>query len=345
MVERVHATSSPGVTLDSGVFRREADFSRIIIIFHRMHLNSETQKCAKTHDQTFENDASSSAGRFDVGSNGGSGSMSCRICLDVADEQDLISPCLCSGTSQVVHRACLDVWRCSRSHRDAFTKCGVCLFEYKLKRGRVSQMSRRCISVMLVGKGLFSLLVIQVWLLGVGSIIALANFEILRPILDISCGSCGQDCENSFWKRVSLCWPIYYGIALAASLASLSAISLIGSCIFPGRHRRGILPVEEDGICMTCPDDCLMGLDDADETCCAIIMVVLIIFGIFFVIAFLVALVQRSWQKKLRREELRELCLRYRIVDLPLSSVEELDAALQQQLTEEVGVALQRVGA
>jgi len=271
--------------------------------------------------------------------------MSCRICLDVGDEQDLISPCMCSGTSQIVHRTCLDVWRCSRSHRDAFTKCGVCLFEYKLQRGHVSQTSRRCIAVMLVGRGLFSLLVIQVWLLGVGGIIALANFEVMRPILDISCGSCGPDCQNSFWKRVSLCWPIYYGMALGASLASLGAISLIGTCICPARHRRDIRPVDEDGICMMCPDDWFTGFDDADEMCCAIVMIFLIIFGIFFVVAFLVALVQRSWQKKLRREELRELCQRYRILDLPLSAVEELESALQQQLTEEVCIALQRVGA
>jgi len=272
--------------------------------------------------------------------------MSCRICLDVAEEQDLIAPCNCSGTSQVVHRACLDAWRCSRSDRDAFTKCGVCLFEYKLQRGRVSQTSRQCISARLVGKGLFSLLLIQVWLLGVGGSVALANFEGLRPFLEIVCGACGQDCKNSFWKRASLCWPIYYGVALAASLASLGAVGLFSTCLCRGRRHRDILPVEEDGVCVMCPDECLAGFEgDVDETCCALILIVLLIFGIFFVIAFLVALVQRSWQKKLRREELRELCLIYRVLDLPLSSVEDLDGDLQRQLTEEVCFALERVGA
>jgi hypothetical protein len=94
-----------------------------------------------------------------------------------------------------------------------------------------------------------------------------------------------------------------------------------------------------------CPEDCAVCFEgDVDETCCALVLIILLFFGIFFVVAFFVALVQRSWQKKLRREELKELCLRYRILDLPSSSVEDLDEDLQRQLTEEVCFALERVG-
>ncbi|PWA52579.1 hypothetical protein CTI12_AA453240 [Artemisia annua] len=38
----------------------------------------------------------------------------CRICLQCADEvkdEGLISPCMCKGTQQFVHRSCLDHWR------------------------------------------------------------------------------------------------------------------------------------------------------------------------------------------------------------------------------------------
>ncbi|GJN18483.1 hypothetical protein PR202_gb05649 [Eleusine coracana subsp. coracana] len=38
---------------------------------------------------------------------------SCRICLESSCERgdELISPCMCKGTQQFVHRSCLDHWR------------------------------------------------------------------------------------------------------------------------------------------------------------------------------------------------------------------------------------------
>ncbi|KAF6167290.1 hypothetical protein GIB67_043151 [Kingdonia uniflora] len=37
----------------------------------------------------------------------------CRICLESDCDQgdELISPCMCKGTQQFVHRSCLDHWR------------------------------------------------------------------------------------------------------------------------------------------------------------------------------------------------------------------------------------------
>jgi len=37
----------------------------------------------------------------------------CRICLESESEpgDELISPCMCKGTQQFVHRSCLDHWR------------------------------------------------------------------------------------------------------------------------------------------------------------------------------------------------------------------------------------------
>ncbi|GJY27693.1 zinc finger, RING-CH-type containing protein [Tanacetum coccineum] len=39
--------------------------------------------------------------------------VTCRICLQCngLEDEDLISPCMCKGTQQLVHRACLDHWR------------------------------------------------------------------------------------------------------------------------------------------------------------------------------------------------------------------------------------------
>ena len=35
----------------------------------------------------------------------------CRICFDQFDDDELISPCRCKGTSKWVHRGCLNKWR------------------------------------------------------------------------------------------------------------------------------------------------------------------------------------------------------------------------------------------
>ncbi|OEL26370.1 hypothetical protein BAE44_0012614 [Dichanthelium oligosanthes] len=43
----------------------------------------------------------------------GSSAACCRICLEAESEigDELISPCMCKGTQQFVHRSCLDHWR------------------------------------------------------------------------------------------------------------------------------------------------------------------------------------------------------------------------------------------
>ena len=48
----------------------------------------------------------------------------------IAYQDDLISPCLCSGTSKWVHRACLDRWRAVKHQTSAFTHCTECRFEF-----------------------------------------------------------------------------------------------------------------------------------------------------------------------------------------------------------------------
>ena len=49
----------------------------------------------------------------------------CRICLESSDEESLIAPCRCNGSSKFVHRHCLQRWidvkkkkqcECCRSH-------------------------------------------------------------------------------------------------------------------------------------------------------------------------------------------------------------------------------------
>lgn len=59
----------------------------------------------------------------------------CRICFENEETPDnkFIQPCLCKGTSQYVHRNCLQQWRQSNYNANASIKCRECNFEYKLK--------------------------------------------------------------------------------------------------------------------------------------------------------------------------------------------------------------------
>ncbi|KNA04414.1 hypothetical protein SOVF_200000 [Spinacia oleracea] len=57
----------------------------------------------------------------------------CRICLecDGEDDDELISPCMCKGTQQFVHRSCLDHWR-SVKEGFAFSHCTTCKAQFHL---------------------------------------------------------------------------------------------------------------------------------------------------------------------------------------------------------------------
>ena len=59
----------------------------------------------------------------------------CRICLDNDNPDDIISPCLCSGSSAYVHRKCLNDWRSATIHGKGFKFCYLCQFEYVLEIG------------------------------------------------------------------------------------------------------------------------------------------------------------------------------------------------------------------
>ena len=55
----------------------------------------------------------------------------CRICYESDDENDLFSPCKCTGTSKYVHRKCLNEWFEKSNHENSLHKCMECNYEYK----------------------------------------------------------------------------------------------------------------------------------------------------------------------------------------------------------------------
>lgn len=59
----------------------------------------------------------------------------CRICLQDEENDDLlINPCRCSGTSKYVHKECLDTWRHTNIESESFLKCMECHTYYQFER-------------------------------------------------------------------------------------------------------------------------------------------------------------------------------------------------------------------
>ena len=58
----------------------------------------------------------------------------CRICLEFTPINQLISPCLCNGTSKYVHIDCLQKWRRIATNPIAKKKCLECYSNYNLRK-------------------------------------------------------------------------------------------------------------------------------------------------------------------------------------------------------------------
>ena len=63
----------------------------------------------------------------------------CRICLDSDNQDNLISPCRCKGTSEFVHKECIMNWiNINDSENVENTKrCNQCTYQYKFKNYQI----------------------------------------------------------------------------------------------------------------------------------------------------------------------------------------------------------------
>jgi len=85
----------------------------------------------------------------------------CRICHGFADQETLISPCLCKGSMRYVHLSCLNQWRHTNLDNDKFSKCETCQYNYQLEhRGALSAFfaSKLCLWILSVSLFLFLIL-------------------------------------------------------------------------------------------------------------------------------------------------------------------------------------------
>ncbi|NWI50877.1 MARH3 ligase, partial [Calyptomena viridis] len=54
----------------------------------------------------------------------------CRICHEGSSQENLLSPCKCSGTLGTIHRSCLEHWLSSSNT----SSCELCHFRFAVKR-------------------------------------------------------------------------------------------------------------------------------------------------------------------------------------------------------------------
>lgn len=145
---------------------------------------------------------------------------SCRICLDNDNQDDLISPCLCTGGSAYVHRRCLDSWRAMNQSGRAFNMCDVCQFEYVIEpviEDPLADKRRLLIFRLLVTRDISAILIIiQAIIVGLAFLLQYVDGN------DHAIGDLFSTTTSSF--------GIYYLSSVILFFAFLGVFGLIGAC-------------------------------------------------------------------------------------------------------------------
>ncbi|RLN05414.1 putative E3 ubiquitin ligase SUD1 [Panicum miliaceum] len=231
----------------------------------------------------------------------GSSAACCRICLEAESEigDELISPCMCKGTQQFVHRSCLDHWR-SVKEGFAFSHCTTCKAQFHLRVETWEDNSWR--------KMKFRIFVARdVLLVFVAVQLTIAIIGAIAYFLDRD-GSF----RNSFsdgWDRFLSKHPIpfYYCIGVVVFFVLLGFFGLIVHCSSSNDHQDP---------CLAGCRNCCYGWGILDclpaslEACFALVLVFIVVFAILGIAyGFLAATmaVQRIWQRHYHILTKREL--------------------------------------
>ncbi|XP_070031031.1 uncharacterized protein [Nicotiana tomentosiformis] len=233
----------------------------------------------------------------------------CRICLecDGDDDDELISPCMCKGTQQYVHRSCLDHWR-SVKEGFAFSHCTTCKAQFHLRVAELEDGNWR--------KTKFRLFVARDVFLGflaVQTVIALiGGFTYL-----LDKDGTFRNSFNDSWDRILSKHPIpfYYCIGVLVFFFLLGLFGLILHCSSLNSN---------DPHMAGCHNCCYgWGMWDlfpaSMEACFALVVVFVVILAILGIAySFLAATmaIQRIWQRHYHILTKRELTQEYIVEDL-----------------------------
>ncbi|CAN8294299.1 unnamed protein product [Cochlearia groenlandica] len=233
----------------------------------------------------------------------------CRICLENDSDclgDELISPCMCKGTQQFVHRSCLDHWR-SVKEGFAFSHCTTCKAQFHLRVEPLEDDNNSWLR-----KAKFRIFVARDVLLvffAVQTVIAvMAGFAYMMD----------KDGEfrNSFkddWDRILSKHPIpfYYCVGVVTFFVLIGFLGLILHCSALNGN---------DPRMAGCQNCCYgWGFPASMEACFALVVVFVVIFAILgLAYGFLAATmaIQRIWQRHYHILTKRELTKEYVVEDL-----------------------------
>lgn len=237
----------------------------------------------------------------------------CRICLEsepsgtaqIGDK--LISPCMCKGTQQFVHRECLDHWR-SVKEGFAFSHCTTCKGQFHLRAHMPEDYSWRKLK--------FRLFVARdIFLVFIAVQATIAAFGGLTYVLDWS----GQF-RNSFsggWDIVLSKHPVpfYYCSGVFIFFVVIGITGLVLHCS----------SISNSDPCMAGCRHCCYGWGVLDcfpasmEACGALLVIFVVIFAILGIAYGLLAstmALQRIWQRHYHILTKRELTKEYIVEDM-----------------------------
>ncbi|CAO2176751.1 unnamed protein product [Urochloa humidicola] len=232
----------------------------------------------------------------------------CRICLESESEpgDELISPCMCKGTQQFVHRSCLDHWR-SVKEGTAFSHCTTCKARFHLRVEYLeADICRKMKFRLFVARD-----VILVFLIIQAAITAIGGMAYLL------------DKDGNFRNRFSDDWerflskhpvPFYYSVGVVVFFVLVGFFGLIV-------HTTSF---NNEDPCLAGCRNCFYGWGIVDlpasiEACFAFAIIFVIIFAILGVAyGFLAATlaIQRIWQRHYHILTKKELTKEYVVEDL-----------------------------
>lgn len=248
----------------------------------------------------------------------------CRICFDDSKQNDLISPCLCTGGSAYVHRECLDNWRSLNEHGRGFQYCDVCLFKYIIEpivNNPSADKKRYRIFCLLVTRDI-TLIILSIQLFIIAS-------SFLLQFIDKK----NQKIKNLYPNSMNL-FMIYYLSSTILFLALLGLFGLISYCCgltddtyYNSHYRYRNDSVCDSTCCMCyCPDTCCTNCSgtpgcDGDNDCgpcVAILIIIIIIFaliGIFVGIALGSIVIRKILNRHTNRLWLKQETKKYIVKD------------------------------
>ncbi|KAL2553593.1 RING/FYVE/PHD zinc finger superfamily protein [Forsythia ovata] len=233
----------------------------------------------------------------------------CRICLecDGPDDDELISPCMCKGTQQFVHRSCLDHWR-SVKEGFAFSHCTTCKAQFHLRVAELEDNSWRKIKFRLfVARDVFLVFVaVQTVIAAMGGFVYLMDKD-----------GTFRNSFNDSWDRILSKHPIpfYYCIGVVAFFVLIGFLGLILHCSALNTNDPRLAG------CQNCCYgwgilDCFPASMEACFILVIIFVVVFAILGIAYGFLATTMAIQRIWQRHYHILTKRELTQEYIVEDL-----------------------------